>query len=108
LKRRKTISQRPRPHQRPLQGPGPPLPPHLQAALARIAQQPVPCLLCGRRPQVLGVFVPDDPQRWGVPGGWQGGCVYTLCEICAARPGQVDQVEALLWRERAKAVARWN
>jgi hypothetical protein len=112
VRRKSKIPQYPRPHQPPRHAlgsaQGPALPPHLQAALVRMAQQPVPCLLCGRCPQVLGVFVPDAPPQWGVPPGWRGSCVYTLCQRCAALPDRADRVEAVLWRERAKAVAQWN
>lgn len=83
-------------------------PPGLRRTAHRVLAQRPPCLLCGAASQDLGLFVPHSPQAWGTPAGWQAGCVYMLCRPCAARPDREAQVEAVLWRARAQAVARWN
>jgi hypothetical protein len=86
------------------------LPPPLRRHVLQQLAQPEPCLLCGSsRPAKVGVFVPHAPRRWGIPEGWQGGAVYTLCAGCLQLPDQPAQVEALLWQARQRALsAPWN
>lgn len=85
-----------------------PLPPRLRALAVRVRQCKPPCLLCQQPYYTLGVFTPYDHQRWGVPPGWLGGWVYTLCERCMALPNREERVEATLWQSRTQTAAPWN
>jgi hypothetical protein len=85
------------------------LPPALQPLAIRAQQRKPPCLLCQQSFHALGVFIPSYPQRWGIVEGWQGGCVYALCQACLAIPNRGELVEAILWQDRRrKAAAPWN
>jgi hypothetical protein len=86
------------------------LPPPLRRHVLQQLAQPEPCLLCGSsRPAKVGVFVPEQPRRWGIPPGYHGAAFYNLCVRCLERPGHLAEVEALLWQARQRAVsARWN
>jgi hypothetical protein len=84
------------------------LPPPLRPLAIRAQQRKPPCLLCQQPFHALGVFVPYQPQRWGIADGWQGGCVYGLCQACLALPQRGELVEAVLWQDRAQAAAPWN
>jgi hypothetical protein len=83
-------------------------PPPLRALALRVHRQRPPCLLCGDGYHALGIFLPCQPQTWGIAEGWQGGCVYGLCRGCVALPEREQAVEAALWRTRQQAAARWN
>ena len=83
-------------------------PPNLRAKVARAHRRKPPCLLCGRACYVVCTFVPPDPQQWGIPEGWQGGCVYTLCKRCLGLPDVQARVEEVLRQGRSKAAAAWN
>jgi hypothetical protein len=48
----------------------------LAAALLR------PCLICGRRPDIAGLFIPNDPREWGAPPAKTRMLVYSLCQAC--------------------------
>ena len=92
------------------------LPPTVQAAVYRTIQQHPPCLLCGDTCVYLGLFVPNESQRWGFPVGYWAGRIYTLCQTCqprkhaAAHNRRIAQrVEQILWQERQQQrMARWN
>jgi hypothetical protein len=84
-------------------------PPVLRRRVLQQLAQPDPCLLCQQAARHVGVFRPCQPRVWGIPEGWQGGAVYTLCAGCRQLPDQPARVEALLWQARQRAVsARWN
>jgi len=85
------------------------LPAPLRCSVLQQLAQPDPCLLCGQAARHVGVFRPYQLRVWGIPAGWQGGAVYTLCARCLQFPDLHDRVEALLWQARQRAVsARWN
>ena len=85
------------------------LPAPLRCSVLQQLATPDPCLLCGQAARHVGVFRPYQPRVWGIPEGWQGGAVYTLCARCLQFPDLHDRVEALLWQARQRAVsARWN
>jgi hypothetical protein len=84
-------------------------PPVLRRRVLQQLAQPDPCLLCGQAARHVGVFVPYVPRRWGIPEGWQGGAVYTLCAGCRQLPDQPARVEGVLWQARQRALsAPWN
>jgi hypothetical protein len=63
----------------------------LQALAARLDQvSRLPCLLCGGRPVIGGVFVPC-----GQPTQAKG---YTLCLACSRKQGTPQAVERVLLR----------
>src|SRR5438094_3496016 len=85
------------------------LPPPLRTLAMRVHQRQPPCLLCQAPFHALGMFLPNEPQRWGITEGWAGGCVYALCQACVTLPDRTEQVEAVLWQDRQRqAVAQWN
>jgi hypothetical protein len=57
-------------------------------------QAPLPCLLCGRPPHVVGLFAPRDPQRFGAPPGKVRLIRYHLCRRCCRLPDRLKRVEA--------------
>ena len=65
----------------------------LAAILTAIKQAHPPCLLCGSRSTMTGVFIPGNPQLWGAPAGKQRQVIYPLCHDCADRPDQPDACE---------------
>ena len=85
------------------------LPPPLRTLALRARHRPPPCLLCRQPFHALGVFLPNEPQRWGIANGWQGGCVYALCQACLGLPDRGERVEAVLWQDRQRqTTAPWN
>jgi hypothetical protein len=54
------------------------------------------CILCGDVPSVIGVFVPDDPQKWGAAPGKKRFVRYCLCEKCKAKGDTPNLVEKVL------------
>jgi hypothetical protein len=61
------------------------------------------CLLCHRRPQYLGLFLPYRPAHYG----GRHVCSYALCKRCYKRPAAARDaaVEARLAQQRH---GRWN
>lgn len=60
------------------------------------------CLLCGARPAVIGVFVPEDPKAWGAPAGKSRFVRYCLCSSCQKKPDAPDRVEKVIRAELAR------
>jgi len=73
-------------------------PPNVQTAVYQTYRLKPPCLLCDQPCYRVGVFIPTDPQAYGIPPGWRGGCVYSLCLTCLRLPDLMDRIEALLWQ----------
>jgi hypothetical protein len=63
------------------------------------------CLICGAHPNVIGVFVPEDPIQWGAPTGKTRLIRYCLCKKCKGRPQTPEQVEKILKSELVGGVA---
>jgi len=61
------------------------------------------CLLCGGPSDVIGVFVPDDPQRWGAAPGKTRFVRYCLCEKCKSKNDTPIRVEKVILAELAGA-----
>jgi hypothetical protein len=57
------------------------------------------CILCGGKPGVIGIFVPDDPEAWGAPGGKTRVIRYCLCERCARGENVQERVEKIIRAE---------
>lgn len=51
------------------------------------------CYLCGGPTDLVGLFFPDDPQRYGAPAGKARLIIYGLCQTCRDAPGQMEAVE---------------
>lgn len=64
------------------------------------------CLLCGRPPVMMGVWVPDaaSSRRLGAPPGKIRPVVYALCETCNRRPGSLTEAENKIIREAEAAL----
>jgi hypothetical protein len=60
-----------------------------------------PCLLCGGRPYLVGLFVPHkDSQHWvNAPIGKVRAVAYTLCQACARAENVQAKVEAKIFAE---------
>jgi len=53
------------------------------------------CLLCGSPPEIIGIFVPENPSMWGAAPGKTRFIRYCLCSRCsldAATPEAVEKV----------------
>lgn len=57
------------------------------------------CLLCGKYPAVIGIFVPNDSQLYGAPAGKSRYVRYCLCEKCKARPDAQEKVEKVIFSD---------
>jgi len=85
------------------------IPPQLWDLVHKAREARRPCLLCQGEFFTVAVFLPTAPDRWGIAEGWQGGCVYGLCQTCTTLPDRQQRVEAALWADRQQALAaRWN
>ena len=83
-------------------------PPNLRDMVYRTYLLRPPCLLCQKPCYRVGAFIPTDQQAWGIPPGWRGGCVYSLCRTCVRLPDLMARVEKMLWQDRGQAAASWN
>jgi len=59
------------------------------------------CLLCGGAPDVIGVFVPQDPETWGSAKGKGRIFRYCLCSSCQKKPDTPDRAEKIIHAELA-------
>jgi hypothetical protein len=57
------------------------------------------CLLCGGGADVIGVFIPDDPQKWGAAPGKTRFVRYCLCEKCKCKNDTPEKVEKVILAE---------
>ena len=57
------------------------------------------CLVCGAPADLVGIFTPEDPAKWGAPRGKSRFLRYCLCSKCQGQPGTPDRVEKILWVE---------
>lgn len=51
------------------------------------------CILCGKTPYVIGIFIPDNPTQYGAPINKRRMIRYCLCEECHRKPDAPDRVE---------------
>lgn len=63
------------------------------------ARGPQFCLLCGGPQDVIGVYVPDNPEAWGAPKGKDRRFVYALCGDCFGKPDAPTCVEKIIKSE---------
>ncbi|MFA5643885.1 MAG: hypothetical protein WC949_04975 [Candidatus Paceibacterota bacterium] len=54
------------------------------------------CLLCGDTPSVIGIFIPDDPQKWGAAPSKKRFVRYCLCEKCKQNKKTPELVEKVI------------
>lgn len=59
------------------------------------------CMVCGGKPEVIGLFVPEDPSSWGAPKGKTRIVRYCLCARCARAESTPDKVEKIFRAELA-------
>jgi len=59
------------------------------------------CLLCGGASDVLGVFVPEEPEAWGCFKGKGRIFRYCLCSICQKKPDAAERAEKIIRAELA-------
>ena len=57
------------------------------------------CLLCGGAPDVLGVFVPQEPEAWGSTKGKGRIFRYCLCSKCHNMPDAAERTEKIVRAE---------
>ena len=65
----------------------------LGTILASMGEAHPPCLLCGNKSSMTGVFIPADSRLWGAPAGRDRMVLYALCDGCFTRPDQTDACE---------------
>ena len=63
------------------------------------------CLVCGGPPAFIGIFVPDDPEKYGAPHGKTRFIRYCLCSKCQTTPNTPDQVEKIIRAELVGGVS---
>ena len=65
------------------------------------------CLLCGRRPFVMAVWLPtaDACRKLGVPAGEVRSVGYCLCKKCHRRPDWTSRAEERILAEAAALLA---
>lgn len=59
------------------------------------------CLVCGGYPDVIGVFVPEEPVKWGAAPGKTRLVRYCLCNSCHERPETPERAEKIIRAELA-------
>lgn len=67
-------------------------------------QKPCPgdfCLLCGGKPQVIGMFVPEEPEIFGGIEGKKRFFRYCLCSKCKSKSDTPEKVEKVIASELA-------
>lgn len=60
------------------------------------------CLLCGSNPEVIGVFVPENPEIYGGIKGKTRLIRYCLCARCHSKQGAAEIVEKVIYSELGK------
>lgn len=57
--------------------------------------EPLPncCILCGRDPSFLALFIPKNPEAWGGKKDVPRLLLYALCERCEKMPNKAVAVE---------------
>src|SRR5262245_22919164 len=64
------------------------------------------CILCDAQAEIVGVFVPDVPERWGARPGRGRIIAYGLCQPCFARPDKAARVEEAI-RQGLEGGVHW-
>lgn len=59
------------------------------------------CLLCGGPPAVVGLFVPEAPEKWGAAHGKDRFFRYCLCQKCSETADARGRVEKVIRSEVA-------
>jgi hypothetical protein len=66
------------------------------------------CVLCGKRPDMIGIVIPDNPEDFGANPGEPRTILYGICADCQATPGSAqcveDKIIADMANERKKTV----
>lgn len=64
------------------------------------------CILCGRKPaDTLGIFNPNDPQKWGAAVGKSRIILYGICLAHGSSPEVASQAEeAILQRMKTERI----
>lgn len=57
------------------------------------------CLVCGAPPAIIGIFIPDDPKKYGAAAGKTRLVRYCLCDRCNGRPDKQDRAEKIIESE---------
>lgn len=69
----------------------------------RIRQaQHMPCILCGKKSDGAGAFIPNDPEfaaKLGQPKGKTRICVYALCSRCQKKKDWMEKVEQAMLKD---------
>jgi hypothetical protein len=57
------------------------------------------CLVCGADPAIIGIFVPEEPVKWGAAGGKTRLIRYCLCNKCQGWQDTPENVEKIIRAE---------
>jgi hypothetical protein len=68
----------------------------IRAALEAMKKQEGGCLICDLPAGIIGVFCPDDSQKFGASKGKDRTLVYRICDDCHDSEGWMDRIEATL------------
>ena len=77
-----------------------------EAAKARLGdlmetlrRSPGACTMCGRSTRDVGLFFPNDSQKFGALPGKQRVIAYRVCPRCSAVPGFKESIENVFLRD---------
>ncbi len=65
----------------------------VQKAVEHFRDYPQPCCLCGITGSFVGIFIPDNPQKYGAPENKTRFFVYSLCDNCERLKDKATLVE---------------
>lgn len=57
------------------------------------------CIVCGGSPDIIGIFRPSEPVRWGGAVGKTRLIRYCLCDTCHGRPETPEKAEKIIRSE---------
>jgi hypothetical protein len=57
------------------------------------------CLLCGREPNCIGIFAPENSQAYGAASGKSRLVRYCLCEKCQDKKDTKEKVEKVIFAD---------
>jgi hypothetical protein len=57
------------------------------------------CLLCGGKPFCIGIFVPENSQKYGAAAGKSRFVRYCLCEKCKEKSDTPQKVEKIIFSD---------
>ena len=57
------------------------------------------CILCGKKSDAMGTFIPEDQEAVQAPKGKARACFYPICQKCASKPENKPKIEDILMQQ---------